>query len=192
MTYFFLQFCFKRKLVVKDFYETLQSQKFLFTLFVFCSFNSFSQCSADAGLDTTKCAEQNVSIGGLIAGSGNGTLTYAWSPSVGLSCSNCPNPICSATVNTTYTLTITDGDGCIATDEVAVFIAANPDASFSFSSLNSCSNFPVQFSPGSPAGIQSYQWNFGDPTSGGLNASAQQSPSHFFESNGSINSAPGV
>ena len=185
MTYFFLQFCFKRKLVVKDFYETLLSKKFILILFVFFSFNSFSQCSADAGLDTTKCAEQNVSIGGLIAGSGNGTLTYAWSPSVGLSCSNCPNPICSATVNTTYTLTVTDGDGCVSIDQVNVFIAADPNASFSSSPTGICSNFPVLFSPNFSSGIQSYQWNFGDPSSGGTNASSQQSPSHIFETFGS-------
>ena len=185
MTYFFLQFCFKRKLVVKDFYETLQSQKFLFTLFVFCSFNSFSQCSAYAGLDTTKCAEQNVSIGGLTAGTGNGILTYSWSPSAGLSCNDCPNPTCSATVNTTYTLTVTDGDGCVSIDQVDVFIAADPNASFSSSPTGICSNFPVLFSPDFSSGIQSYQWNFGDPSSGGTNASSQQSPSHIFETFGS-------
>ena len=184
MTYFFLQFCFKGKLVVKDFYETLLSQKFILILFVFFSFNSYSQCSADAGPDTTKCAEQNVSIGGLIAGTGNGALIYSWSPAVGLSCADCPNPISSATVNTTYTLTVTDSVGCVSIDQVEVIIAADPNATFSFSPTGACSNFPVQFSPGSPAGIQSYQWSFGDPTSGGLNASSQQSPSHIFETFG--------
>jgi gliding motility-associated-like protein len=37
---------------------------------------------------------------------------YSWSPSFGLSCSNCPNPSLTATVDTTYLLTITDTRGC--------------------------------------------------------------------------------
>jgi len=37
---------------------------------------------------------------------------YSWSPSVGLSCDTCPNPLVSPQNSTTYTLTITDTANC--------------------------------------------------------------------------------
>ena len=42
----------------------------------------------------------------------SGGQTYSWSPSSGLSCTNCANPVASPTVNTTYSVTVTDSLGC--------------------------------------------------------------------------------
>ncbi len=39
-------------------------------------------------------------------------VTYAWSPSTNLSCTTCPNPVANPTVTTTYTVTVTDANGC--------------------------------------------------------------------------------
>lgn len=47
---------------------------------------------------------------------------YVWSPILGLSCSNCLNPTASPITTTTYTVTVTDGNGCSASDDVTVFI----------------------------------------------------------------------
>ena len=43
-------------------------------------------------------------------------LTYSWTPTTGLSCTDCPNPIANPTVTTTYIATITSPDGCIGVD----------------------------------------------------------------------------
>lgn len=46
---------------------------------------------------------------------------YSWSPTTGLSCTDCPNPQAYPGVTTTYTVTITDEvTGCITTTEVEV------------------------------------------------------------------------
>ena len=41
-----------------------------------------------------------------------GAAKYAWSPSTGLSCTNCPDPVASPTVTTVYTVVGTDTGGC--------------------------------------------------------------------------------
>jgi gliding motility-associated-like protein len=44
--------------------------------------------------------------------------TYSWSPTTGLSCTTCPNPIAQPLVNTVYYVTITDPDSCFSTTSV--------------------------------------------------------------------------
>ncbi|HMQ75389.1 MAG TPA: choice-of-anchor L domain-containing protein [Flavobacteriales bacterium] len=56
-----------------------------------------------------------VSPGGTICAGGSwplqvtGGSAYSWSPTTGLSCTNCPNPAASPTSTTTYVVTISDG-----------------------------------------------------------------------------------
>ena len=52
-----------------------------------------------------------------------GSSTYAWSPATGLSASNILNPTCSTTSTQTYTLTVTGGNGCSASDQVVATVA---------------------------------------------------------------------
>jgi gliding motility-associated-like protein len=51
-----------------------------------------------------------------------GVVTYEWSPADGLSCTDCENPEASPLETTTYTLTATDSNGCIATEQIVVVI----------------------------------------------------------------------
>jgi len=50
---------------------------------------------------------------------GAGMLTYMWAPEEGLSCTDCPNPVFLGGT-TTYTVTVTDENGCIATDQITI------------------------------------------------------------------------
>ncbi|MFH0866138.1 MAG: right-handed parallel beta-helix repeat-containing protein [Bacteroidota bacterium] len=50
----------------------------------------------------------------------SGTLSYNWTPSTGLSYDTVPNPTATVTSNTTYHITITTANGCIAIDSVTV------------------------------------------------------------------------
>ncbi len=50
----------------------------------------------------------------------SGADSYTWTPANGLSCTNCPNPIASPTVTTTYTVTGKTIHGCTASTTVTV------------------------------------------------------------------------
>jgi gliding motility-associated-like protein len=53
---------------------------------------------------------------------GSGGKTYNWTPSIGLSCISCPNPVASPFATTTYILTVTSDSGCVSTAHVTVVI----------------------------------------------------------------------
>ncbi len=55
----------------------------------------------------------------------SGATTYSWSPSAGLSCTNCPNPMASPTVTTTYMVIGTTGN-CQAMDTITVTVNPLP------------------------------------------------------------------
>ena len=84
---------------------------------------------ANSGIDknVASCSNACITLGSSPTGSGGtGILTYAWSPSTGLSSTTVANPTaCGLTVNTLYTVTVTDtSSGCTATDQV--YITAVP------------------------------------------------------------------
>lgn len=47
-------------------------------------------------------------------------LSYEWSPDINLSCTDCPNPTSSTTSITTYTVIVSDAEGCFSSDSVTV------------------------------------------------------------------------
>lgn len=53
-----------------------------------------------------------------------GGVSYTWSPSNTLSCSDCPNPIATPTETTSYTVVGTDANGC--SGEATITIVVNP------------------------------------------------------------------
>jgi len=52
--------------------------------------------------------------------SGSGGTSYTWSPSTGLSCTNCQSPTANPMVTTSYYLTAMDANGCTNTDTITV------------------------------------------------------------------------
>lgn len=106
--------------------------------------------------------------------------TYSWTPTAGLSCTTCPNPVASPTVTTTYKVEVTNG--CIATDTVRVIVPPPPIAQFTNTSV--CQGTSTSFTDQSISS-SFWQWNFGDPASGVNNTSSLQNPSHSFSTAGS-------
>jgi len=51
--------------------------------------------------------------------------SYHWSPSTGLSCNDCPNPVASPEINTQYRVTATDAVGCSTEGEVTVTVSCS-------------------------------------------------------------------
>lgn len=76
---------------------------------------------ANAGTDVSVCAGDNTTLNGT----GNGT--FSWSPSTGLSCTTCPNPVATPTAPVTYTLSVTNNCGT-ATDEISITYPGLPSA----------------------------------------------------------------
>jgi gliding motility-associated-like protein len=55
-------------------------------------------------------------------------IDYQWTPSAGLSCSNCPEPLALPTANTDYVLKATDNYGCVVTDSIKFDVLAGISA----------------------------------------------------------------
>jgi gliding motility-associated-like protein len=105
---------------------------------------------AEAGPDTIICNGATTTL------SASGGLTYNWSPGTGLSSPNSANTVASPSVTTTYTVTVTDVNGCKDTDDVTVTV----DNTLSVNSGNDttiCLGSSAQLKATSTNGI-SYSW----------------------------------
>ena len=76
--------------------------------------------AADAGPNYTITVLTSTIIGG--APTGPAGSTFSWSPSNALDNGTLANPVASNTVNTTYTVYVTDINGCIAWDTMHVHV----------------------------------------------------------------------
>jgi len=81
------------------------------------SISSFPIPEVNAGQDTVRC------FGRTVALHASGATTYLWTPSIGLNCSNCSDPIASPDSSIIYSVKGTSVHGCISQDEVKVFVA---------------------------------------------------------------------
>jgi photosystem II stability/assembly factor-like uncharacterized protein len=85
-------------------------------------------------------------------------------------------------------LIVTNNEGCVDTTWHNVVVSPNPIASFNYTSV--CDGNPVQFTDLSQynggGSIISWNWDFGDPSSGILNISNLPNPSHLFSAAGTF------
>ncbi len=75
--------------------------------------------SVNAGADVT------IPLGGNTILSATSASTFSWTPTTGLSCTNCQNPVASPTTTTSYIVTATSPSGCTASDTVTVIVDVN-------------------------------------------------------------------
>ena len=54
-------------------------------------------------------------------------IKYSWTPAAGLSCTDCPNPVATPDVTTTYHMEATDSYGCSVYDSVTIEVMPAPD-----------------------------------------------------------------
>ena len=78
--------------------------------------------TVDAGPDKSYPYNENYSLTPLYS---NNVRSYLWTPSELLTCSSCPVPNGIATHSQTYTVTVTSDSGCIASDQVNIFVECN-------------------------------------------------------------------
>ena len=84
--------------------------------------------TANAGADTTICSGQSVILGGnpTASGASGSGYSYSWSPVVGSFTSTVANPVAQVLATTTYTVTVTDVNGCTAQDNAVVVVRSVP------------------------------------------------------------------
>jgi gliding motility-associated-like protein len=94
-------------------------------------------CFADSAIITLKTLQNptidvgpDITLGAgstanLNVSSSSNVVSYSWSPSIGLSCTNCQNPIVTGGDNVTYVVKATTASGCSATDQLKVIVTCN-------------------------------------------------------------------
>jgi autotransporter-associated beta strand protein len=114
---------------------------------------------ANAGVDTSLCDGQNVTLGGSpSATGGNGTYTYSWTSVPPGFTSTQSNPVVTPTLGvTTYELQVTDAFGCTDSDQIDVTVNEVPV----FTVTNNTSGGTGQICSGSTINI-----NLASPTVG--------------------------
>lgn len=114
--------------------------------------------TAQAGPDTILCNGSSIV---LQAGGG---VSYQWTPATGLNNPAIANPIASPTTPTTYTVTVTDINGCTDDDALDIAINAQPDAQFELDTAFtrvSCEGVKIKTINLSTDAVD-YLWLFGD------------------------------
>jgi PKD repeat protein len=137
----------------------------------------------------TTCVNQN----NTYAASSGPWVTYLWTITSGPATPPINPNNASATVNITWpvvgtyvlTLTVTDGSGNTFTKCLTITVKERPVAGFNFANNNACAPSPVSFTNTTTySGTAYYNWDFGDPASGGANFSQLSDPSHNYLSPG--------
>ncbi len=114
--------------------------------------NMISGCDDTAKIVVTVPANPTLSVtpsspaicnGGSVNLLASGAASYSWTPSAGLSCTNCPNPTANPTVTTKYYITGTSGSGCNSTDSVTITVAASLPVTVTPSVTTVCQNDSV-------------------------------------------------
>jgi gliding motility-associated-like protein len=97
---------------------------------------------------------------------GSGGTSYQWSPSTGLSNATISNPVASPNLTTSYSLIVTDNNGCVSISSASISVTVNqlPAAPVISNSgtLTFCAGNDVTLSA---TGGQSYSWSNGATTS---------------------------
>jgi hypothetical protein len=84
--------------------------------------NQPTQLIINAGNDVAICQGGSVGLNSF-GGGGTSPFNYSWAPGSSLSNPGVPNPIASPQISTTYSVVLTDANGCTAVDAVTVFVA---------------------------------------------------------------------
>jgi PKD repeat protein len=126
--------------------------------------------------DAILCEGDDYNIN-VVASGGNGSYNYFWSNGTG-------NPnIVTPFVTTTYTVTVSDGCGSTPdTASMTITVQKAPDLVRDPRFQKGCVPFLADFDciASVITGGISYEWNFGDPSTGALNISNDSVASHIY------------
>lgn len=130
--------------------------------------------AVDAGADQSVCFGESVSLNAT-AGAG---ATYTWSPSAGLSCSNCASPSFTATSSGIYTVQATYPSGCSQTDDIGVTINPAPTVSVYPGDVSICSGSSATLTATTNDPGNTFLWTPGNETTASIVVSPGASTSY--------------
>lgn len=128
--------------------------------------NTISTCTVTVSPGSTLCAGATTT---LTAG---GAVSYTWSPATGLSSVNGATVAASPTTSTVYTVTGTDGSGCVNSATVQVTVGSNPSLTVS-PNATVC---PAGSTTLTASGAVSYTWSPAGSLSSANGASVVATP----------------
>ena len=134
------------------------------------------------GADDSMCeGQQTVQL------TASGGVNYSWNPTTGLSDPLIANPVFSGSTTTTFTVTGTDINGCIGTDDVEVVVFSAPVADFTQPADVCLGNQTIMVDNSSGTGLL-YGWNFGD----GSAINTDPNPTQTYTTDGNFTISLGV
>ncbi|MBT1697706.1 autotransporter-associated beta strand repeat-containing protein, partial [Fulvivirgaceae bacterium PWU4] len=113
--------------------------------------------SIDQGATAQLCPGGSIALTTTVTG-GDPTIIYSWTPAAGLSATTVSNPTVTPSVNNTYTVTIRDGNGITATDNINVTINPAPAITSHPVSVTQCADNGTTFTVAATGTTLTYQW----------------------------------
>jgi len=110
---------------------------------------------ARPGDDDTICAGQSTRLGGMPTGPAGST--YTWTPATGLDNAGLPNPNASPGVTTTYTVLVTDVNGCMRENSVDIRVNDLPEMEVLEEPDYLCQRDSAQLRV--TPGLEDYEWS---------------------------------
>lgn len=111
---------------------------------------------ADAGPDFSICDGQGALIGNNMTVAG---YTYSWTPSSTIPMPNDPNTMAFPVTTTTYTVMVTDSNGCSASDDVTIGVNGRPTvSSIGDTTINCGSSITLTSSAAGGSAPYTYSW----------------------------------
>lgn len=113
----------------------------------------YCQFTANAGNDVSICSGASTSLNATTPGG----ISYAWTPTTGLSNPSIANPVATPSATTSYVVAVTNSNGCVDLDTVIVTVVPLPVPSIT-------ANGPTTFCVGDSVKLTSvaapfYKWN---------------------------------
>ncbi|MCB2203682.1 SBBP repeat-containing protein [bacterium] len=114
--------------------------------------------AVNAGEDVVLCEGTPVTLDARVTG-GRPPYRVVWSPNEGLSSVRKLDPTVRTTQSRVYTITITDKNGCVATDEITVQVAPPPRVNAG-KDVTTCSGTPVALNAAVSGGTPPYRYQW--------------------------------
>lgn len=112
--------------------------------------------NVDAGPDQQICDGDETTVSATVTGGGFAVLSE-WDMGV-----EDEVPFAPPVGVETYTVTVTDGNGCVSTDDLEIDVRPLPEISFSATELIGCNPLETEFTINSSEPIEFTDWTFGD------------------------------